>query len=103
MEGARVVGGMLPHGEELAFAGYEQVENRDAVNIYRFDITRRLSINLTRKARGLYVQPAWSPDGSQIAFISVLAPIYDLYVMNADGSDLRKLVRYEGSIAYPEW
>ena len=29
--------------------------------------------------------PAWSPDGSQIVFMSSL-PDYEIYVMNADGS-----------------
>jgi len=34
--------------------------------------------------------PAWSPDGSQIAFHSNLAG-NDIYAMNADGSDVTQL------------
>ncbi len=31
--------------------------------------------------------PAWSPDGSQIAFITDRSGAYEIWVMNADGSD----------------
>ncbi len=37
-----------------------------------------------------YVQPAWSPDGSQIVF-SALAGGTRLYVVNSDGSEMRPL------------
>ncbi len=36
--------------------------------------------------------PAWSPDGSQIAFITDRNGSYELWVMNADGSNQRPLV-----------
>ena len=45
--------------------------------------------------RGWNAYPAWSPDGSKIAFVSDWRAydfLYDLYVMNADGSDMRLLL-----------
>jgi Tol biopolymer transport system component len=42
--------------------------------------------------------PTWSPDGKQIAFVSdrdQMAGIYDLYIMAADGSQVRRLTRPE--------
>jgi len=45
--------------------------------------------------RGYNAYPAWSPDGSRIAFVSDSRAydfLYDLYLMNADGSDVRLLL-----------
>jgi Tol biopolymer transport system component len=37
------------------------------------------------------MQPAWSPDGSQIAFSSNRAGSYDIWLMSSDGTNLRQL------------
>lgn len=59
--------------------------------------------------------PAWSPDGRQIAFSYYRLPAEggipvpdgtDLYVMNADGSSMRPLLLHEASgaaLQYPAW
>jgi ABC-type sugar transport system substrate-binding protein len=50
-------------------------------------------------------EPAWSPDGSQIAFVSD-RPTEDgglfIYVMNADGSGVRRLSAFPDS-SHPDW
>ena len=51
--------------------------------------------------------PAWSPDGSQIAFVSNRAGEGEeggqfIFIMNADGSDVHKLTPQNGS-DYPVW
>jgi Tol biopolymer transport system component len=52
--------------------------------------------------------PAWSPDGTQIAFVrrtglTEKPTRVDLYVMNADGTDLRRLTKGPGLKQDPSW
>jgi Tol biopolymer transport system component len=55
--------------------------------------------------------PAWSPDGSRIAFASSMGgstpfgdPDYDVFVMNADGSDETNLTTTpDSNEGYPTW
>lgn len=65
-------------------------------------------IQLTNLAEGA-CQPAWSPDGSQIVFISPCRgrnstyPDARLYLIDADGSDLTPLLQSEGDDFDPAW
>jgi dipeptidyl aminopeptidase/acylaminoacyl peptidase len=56
---------------------------------------------------GVYVEyPAWSPDGHRIAFMSpgeTLQGSYDIYVMNADGTDVRRLTDDPTVDGWPAW
>ena len=47
--------------------------------------------------------PAWSPDGSQIAFLSFVDGPRNVYVMNADGSDIHRVSPSSGSQFAPAW
>ena len=38
-----------------------------------------------------HVTPAWSPDGTQIAYVSENADTSGIFLMNADGGDARQL------------
>ncbi len=63
--------------------------------------------------RGWNAHPAWSPDGGQIAFVSdwrAFDFLYDVYVMNADGSNITSLFAgpffsRDGQVFYfqPSW
>jgi Tol biopolymer transport system component len=53
--------------------------------------------------------PAWSPDGQKIAFMSQELsaigddPDYNVYVMNAHGSGVRRLTTWKGEDGWPAW
>ena len=50
-----------------------------------------------------YMSPAWSPDGRQIAFGSSRDGGWDIYVINADGSGLRRLTTHSARDDSPAW
>jgi Tol biopolymer transport system component len=54
---------------------------------------------------GLYFQtePAWSPDGAQIAFSSRRDGTAHIYVMRADGKDARRLTSSAKADDHPSW
>ncbi|RME89744.1 MAG: hypothetical protein D6770_03825, partial [Anaerolineae bacterium] len=47
--------------------------------------------------------PSWSPDGSQLVFASNRSGNWDLWLINADGSDLRQLTDDEYYDGDPDW
>lgn len=94
-----------PDGSTIAFT-YRAREARDdpgpgelpytysGPNVYSVPVTGGEPVQLT--GSGTDVDPAWSPDGSMIVFQSDRLSVFptsapDLYLMNADGSDERRL------------
>lgn len=70
-------------------------------------------IQLLSSAKGLSVRltsnavadsnPAWSPDGRQIAFASSRTGAGDIYLMDADGSNVRRLTTSGAPECQPTW
>lgn len=59
---------------------------------------RRLTTNWSQD-----VDPAWSPDGSKLAFASDRSGRFQIYVMRADGSRVRRLTRDAANDTQPAW
>lgn len=61
--------------------------------------------DLTSSPARLFFQidPAWSPDATQIAFASRRSGTFDVYVMNADGSGTRRLTAGKENDSHPTW
>lgn len=47
--------------------------------------------------------PAWSPDGTRIAFAGNRNSNYQIFVMNADGTNVRRIANTEGRATAPRW
>ena len=70
------------------------------------DVSTRDVIRLTSDDSYTNRGPAWSPDGTRIAFASNrwmegsgLGPAYEIYLMNADGSDITQLTDVLGTMS----
>jgi outer membrane protein assembly factor BamB len=80
-----------PDGMTLAFT------RRDG--IYTVDLYGRTLKKLTYSG----VNPAWSPDGKRIAFSTNRDGNYEIYVMNADGTDQVNISENTADDTYPAW
>ncbi len=71
-------------------------------NIYTLDLRSRTTTRLT-STNAIDTSPSYSPDGSRIVFSSDRGGRPQLYVMNADGTDPKRLSFGEGSYSTPVW
>jgi len=82
---------MNPDGTSLAFSLKGSIESLDTTSeIYTMDTD---GTDLKRLTRNNYfdARPWFSPNGSQIVFLSMRNETLDLYVMNSDGSEQHRL------------
>jgi hypothetical protein len=85
-----------PDGRYIAVA----FNNSNNWEIHRLNADGSGRMNLTKVPMSSMVEgylwnsvaPAWSPDGSKIAFVTDRTGKWELWVMNADGSDQRPLL-----------
>jgi PKD repeat protein len=73
-----------------------------AADIFVVDVATGIATNLTNGPARDFL-PAWSPDGAQIAFVRAEAASYELHVMNADGSNSRRLTFSSGFVGWFSW
>ena len=59
--------------------------------------------NLSRSPTSEERYPCWSPNGKQVAFTSNRDGNYNLYIMDADGENVKRLVNSEAVCYMPSW
>jgi TolB protein len=92
-----------PDGSRIAFTkldppGEQSAPGESGWDIYVVDIKQRKETRLTNFYHNA-LHPTWSPDGKQIAFDSFRA----IFIINADGTELRPLVNDEPFVRSPIW
>jgi len=97
-----------PDGQHVAFVLEEKpspaaVPSETNAQIYTIDVGTGERKQLTQGS-SMNLWPTWSPDGRRIAFVSDRdSTIGDIYVMNADGSDIRRLTDNDVAEAMLSW
>jgi len=88
---------LSPDGKRMIFI--KQLEGHE--QLFRADADGRNERQITRDASDKE-DPAWSPDGRQVAYI-LIGPKNSMHVMNLDGSGDRVLTPRAQSPIHPEW
>jgi TolB protein len=86
-----------PKGERICF-GIPAAGGQEIASVGRDGKERK-----TLTSGGINNWPAYSPDGKRIAFCSSRDGEFDLYVMNADGSEVKRLAKLDGMQIRPSW
>ena len=76
-----------PDGTRLALAHRQPENDQWRIDVVNVDSGERLPLTF----EGNNISPTWSPDGSQIAFLSDREGAWNIWVMNADGSNQRPM------------
>jgi len=95
----------LLRGDVVAFSASRNHQDYD---IFILDVNLTIAFNLTRTPVRDETMPSWSPDGTQLAFSSALSSTgnittHDIYVINADGSNVRQLTDNPANDWDPVW
>jgi WD40 repeat protein len=92
-------GSFSPDGEDFAIA----VKHKDRDDIVLLDVPHDREIGRIRLPLDGAANPVWSPDGRQLAFTGFAGGLTDLYIVNRDGSDLRRLTNDRYAELNPAW
>jgi hypothetical protein len=87
-------------GRRIAFGGGRPGEKHD---VWVMDVNDHNLVNLTESPGVDDASPSWSPDGKHIVFHTDRDGNYDIYVMNADGTDPKPLTSDSDQDKHPEW
>lgn len=94
-----------PDDKKVLFERHgRNLEGKRLVDLYTVDVESGVETKIELPP-GKHLDPAWSPDGEKIAFISDMdgEGWFDLYTMDADGTDLEQRTDAYGDQHAPAW
>ncbi len=75
--------------------------------VYSDENNRLILMEIASKQKTIlgtgYLAPRWSPDGAKIAFLHETPQGYNLFITNADGSNLHQLTDQTGFLTLADW
>jgi len=93
-----------PDGRAVAYSSWRKVPTGGGIDIYISRIFQGILDNPTKGHSESNMQPVFSPDGTRIAFASNRTDNNnEIYVMNVDGSGLRRLTNHPAADVVPTW
>ncbi len=97
--------GLAVSPDATKIAWYRSTASDSQVWVGDFDpFTQTVTNHQQLTTEGFNYDPTWSPDGSQIAFFSDRDGNFEIYVMNADGSDQTNITNTPGiNETEPSW
>ncbi len=92
-------GTFSPDGRLFAIA----VKHRDRDDLVIIDARRGREVRRIQVPLNGLTTPAWSPDGSQLVFTGYDGGLSDLFTVNVDGTNLRRLTNDKYADLQPSW
>ncbi len=96
-----------PDGTRIVYSGRLNIDQKSQLYVMDSDGNNR---SLLTDINNTNLDPAWSPDGKKIAFVSYFGGYgdrrwnqADIYVINADGSNLVRLTNLGDHFCLPVW
>lgn len=95
---------LSPDGKQILDSGFASLDPGEDYSVKQPIFLKEVDGG-DKKQIASGVDPIWSPDGTQIAFASKQAgdADSDIYLMNADGSNQRRLLQNPGKDLRPIW
>ncbi|UCG86426.1 MAG: PD40 domain-containing protein [Gemmatimonadota bacterium] len=88
-----------PDGRLLAFAA----KHGGSDDLVLYDVERKRVVNRIKVPLDALTTPTWSSDGSQLAFTGYDGGFSDLFLVNSDGTELRRLTNDKFADLHPAW